>query len=273
MTRGGVVPGPDPSPSRRPDGANKPAGRFAPIQRAPRLSDEVAAKLLTQIREGSLMDGEPLPSEREMSEQFAVSRTVVREAVRSLAAKGIVSVRPGKGLAVSRVEASAVRESMGLYLRGIEQLDYQMVHEVRTTIELQTASLAASRATPEEIRELAEVCEKMAGHPNDVLYTSRADVEFHRQLATLTHNPLFMILLDAIADVLLEIRIETMTIPGRLSKGLDAHRQILAQVTAGNPDGARLAMEEHLTESERQWKALGHGVAMPTRPRPGAERQ
>jgi GntR family transcriptional repressor for pyruvate dehydrogenase complex len=266
MTRGSAVPGTEPSPARRTGGAKKPPGRFAPIQRAPRLSDEVADKLLTQIREGSLMDGEPLPSEREMSEQFAVSRTVVREAVRSLAAKGIISVRPGKGLAVSRVDASAVRESMGLYLRGFEQLDYRMVHEVRTTIELQTTSLAASRATPEEIRGLAEVCETMADHPDDVLFTSQADVEFHRQLATLTHNPLFMILLDAIADVLLEIRIETMTIPGRLSKGLDAHREILAQVAAGNPDGARLAMEEHLTESEHQWSELGHGVAVPPGP-------
>jgi len=207
--------------------------------------------------------GENLPSERELSEQFAVSRTVIREAVRSLSAKGIISVRAGRGLSVARVEASAVRESMSLYLRGMTELDYERVHEVRATIELEIAGLAASRATPDEVRSLAQVCEKMAERPADVDYTSMADVEFHRTLATLTHNPLFTILLDAIGDVLLEVRVETMTIPGRPSKGLDAHRDILAQVAAANPEGARLAMREHLAESERLWRELGHGVSLP----------
>jgi GntR family transcriptional repressor for pyruvate dehydrogenase complex len=210
-----------------------------------------------------MLVGERFTSERELSEQFNVSRTVVREAIRSLAAKGVINVQAGRGHSVSRVEAIAVRESMSLYLHGIGELDYEMVHEVRATIELEVASLAASRATPEEVKVLSDVCERMAEHSSDMEFTSKADVEFHRTLATMTHNPLFTILLDAIGDVLLEIRIETMTIPGRPSKGLVAHREILAQVAAGNPEKARAAMREHLIESEALWRELGHGVSLP----------
>ncbi len=240
-----------------------PAKPFGPIQRSLSLSDEVAETLLRRIREGPMVVGERLPSERELSEQFNVSRTVVREAIRSLAAKGVISVQAGRGHSVSRVEAVAVRESMGLYLRGIRELDYGMIHEVRSTIELEIAGLAAARATSEEIKLLSEVCERMAEHADDVQFTSKADVEFHRTLATMTHNPLFMILLDAIGDVLLEIRIETMTIPGRLNTGLGAHREILAQVASGNSEKARDAMREHLSESEVLWHELGHGVSLP----------
>lgn len=239
-----------------------PTERFSPIQRSPRLSDEVAETLLREVREGSMQAGERFPSERELSEQFNVSRTVIREAIRSLAGKGVITVQPGRGLSVARVEASTVRESMSLYLQGMDQLDYEMVHEVRATIELQIAAIAASRASEDEVRALSEVCERMAEHPADIDFTSNADVEFHRTLASITHNPLFTILLDAIGDVLLEIRIETMAIPGRAGKGLEAHRKILAQVAAGNPDKAREAMREHLTESERLWRELGHGVAL-----------
>lgn len=210
--------------------------------------------------------GERLPSERELSEQFNVSRTVVREAIRSLAAKGVISVQAGRGHSVSRVEAFAVRESMSLYLRGIEELDYEMVHEVRSTIELEIAGLAASRATPAEVRLLTEVCERMSEHADDIEFSSKADVDFHRTLAAATHNPLFMILLDAIGDVLLEIRIETMSIPGRVNKGIEAHRQILAQVASGNPDKARDAMRDHLFESEALWHQLGHGVSVSSAP-------
>lgn len=252
-------------------GSSPATERFSPIQRSPRLSDEVAETLLREVRQGSMQAGERFPSERELSEQFNVSRTVIREAIRSLAGKGVITVQPGRGLAVARVEASTVRESMSLYLQGMDQLDYEMVHEVRATIELEIAALAASRANEDEVRALSEVCERMADHPADIEFTSKADVEFHRTLATITHNPLFMIMLDAIGDVLLEIRIETMAIPGRTDKGLEAHREILTQVGAGNPDKAREAMREHLTESERLWRELGHGVALKHRRTPSKQ--
>lgn len=241
---------------------NRTLERFVPIQRPLSLSDEVAEVLLRRIREGPMMVGTRFPSERELSEQFNVSRTVIREAIRSLAAKGVISVQAGRGHSVSRVEAHAVRESMSLYLLGMDELDYQNVHEVRATIELEVAGLAASRATDDELKELAEVCEQMAERVTDIEFTARVDLEFHRKLAEMTHNPLFVVLLDAISDVLLEIRVEALMIPNQAKEGLEFHRKILTQVAARNPAGARFAMQEHLLEAEAMWRRMGHGVSL-----------
>lgn len=243
-------------------GQSRSIERFAPIRRSPSLSDEVADALLRQIREGPMVEGQRFPSERELSDQFNVSRTVVREAIRSLAAKGVLMVRPGQGLSVARVQASAVRETMGLYLRGIDELDYAVIHEVRVAIEPEIAGLAASRATGDDIETLTEVCRKVSERPDDIEFTSGADLEFHTSLASVTHNPLFTILFDSIGDVLLEIRMETLAIPGLPGKAQGAHEEILSEVAAGNSDGARLAMRRHLTESEDLWRSLGHGVAV-----------
>ena len=91
---------------------------FEQVAREPRLSDKVADMMLATILSNRLQVGDRLPSERELGEQFGVSRTVVREAVRALVAKGVIEVRSGSGLRVAAVDAAAVSESMSLYLRG-----------------------------------------------------------------------------------------------------------------------------------------------------------
>ena len=100
--------------------------------------------MLDTILSKRLQVGDRLPSERELGEQFGVSRTVVREAVRALVAKGIIEVRSGSGLRVAAVDAAAVSESMSLYLRG-GAFDFEKVHEVRALLEMHIAGLAAER--------------------------------------------------------------------------------------------------------------------------------
>src|ERR671925_600852 len=90
---------------------------FEQVRRQPRLSDKVAEMMLNTILSRRLTVGDRLPSERELGEQFGVSRTVVREAVRALVAKGVIEVRSGSGLRVAAVNASTVQESMSLFLR------------------------------------------------------------------------------------------------------------------------------------------------------------
>jgi DNA-binding FadR family transcriptional regulator len=102
----------------------------------------------------------------------------------------------------------------------------------------------------------------MAERVGDMEFTAKADVEFHRTLAKMTHNPLFTILLDSIGDILLEIRLEVMVMSDEPLRGINFHRRILAQVAAGDSKGARLVMEEHLADAENIWRELGHGVAL-----------
>src|SRR5215213_8947126 len=133
--------------------ANDDSGRegaepalFGLVNRERRLSDKVAEMMLDTILSNRLNVGDRLPSERELGEQFGVSRTVVREAVRALVAKGVIEVRSGSGLRVAAVDADSVRESMSLFLRG-GAIDFDKVNEVRSLLEVHIAGLAAERRT------------------------------------------------------------------------------------------------------------------------------
>lgn len=226
---------------------------FDPLAPRTRLSDDVARRILERITADDLGPGERLPSERELGEQFGVSRTVIREAVRALAAKGVIEVRSGSGLRVAAVGAGAVTESMSLFLRGIE-LPYAKVHEVRWLVELEIARLAASRASAAEVDALAANLEQMASSLDDVAAVADLDGEFHRLLAACTQNELYLVILDAMGDVLREVRRRTLAIPGRPSLALEAHRRILAAVRANDADLAVRAMTDHLRDSRERWE-------------------
>jgi GntR family transcriptional repressor for pyruvate dehydrogenase complex len=217
----------------------------------------VASRILEVIVDSSLSPGAALPSERDLGEQFGVSRTVIREALRSLAGKGVVEMTQGRGLRVARVDGSTVRESMSLFLRGRPSLDYGRVHEVRALLETEVAGLAAQRATAADLQALAEACDHMAQVLSDIKLAADADVAFHRLLARSTHNELFTVLLDAIGEPLVEIRLETLASGSmRTDTALEAHRAILREVSRRNAEGARAAMREHLDAVLLAWRKV-----------------
>ncbi len=240
-----------------------PLGFGAQVTRPPRLSDKVAEAMLQTILERGLRPGSPLPSERELGEQYGVSRTVVREAVRALGARGVVDAHAGRGLTVAAVGPDDVSTSMRLYLHGRDAVPYDQIHEVRSLLEIQIAGLAAERSTGEEVAELNALCERMKALGEDVEMHAHLDVEFHRTLARATHNELYLIVLDSIGDIMLEIRRTTYALPHDASKAYDYHRRIADKVKARDAGGAREAMRRHLSEAVREWEALGEPVHLP----------
>jgi GntR family transcriptional repressor for pyruvate dehydrogenase complex len=225
---------------------------FAQVTREPRLSDKVADMMLETILSKRLHVGDRLPSERELGEQFGVSRTVVREAVRALVAKGIIEVRSGSGLRVAAVDASAVSESMSLFLRGGE-FDFEKVHEVRALLETHIAGLAAERATVEDVARLRAVHDRMMSEAADVDSAARDDLEFHRLIALATRNELYLVLMDSIGNALIDIRRENLG-SGSAPMTLEQHARILDRIAAHDPAGARAAMEAHLDGVARFWR-------------------
>jgi GntR family transcriptional regulator, transcriptional repressor for pyruvate dehydrogenase complex len=233
---------------------------FQQVPREPRLSDKVAEMMLETILSRKLEVGERLPSERELGEQFNVSRTVVREAVRALVAKGVIEVRSGSGLRVAAVDAAAVSESMSLYLRGAT-LDFEKVHEVRALLEVHIAGVAAERATEEDIGELRAVHERMQREAGDVENAARDDLEFHRTIARATQNDLYLLLMDSIGTALIDIRRENLG-SGSAPATLSQHEAVLARIAARDPAGARKAMATHLEGVARWWRE--HALAAAT---------
>ncbi len=200
--------------------------------------------------------GDALPSERELGEQYGVSRTVIREAVRALTSRGVVDARAGRGLTVARVAPEMVSASMQLYLHGQEQIPYAKISEVRRGIEVLIAGYAAERATDEEIAGAREMTEGLRDEV-DGERRSLLDVEFHRALARMTHNDLFLIMLDSIGPILLEIRRATFKLPNDSLSAFNEHNRIINAVAERDADAARAAMERHLKHAEREWATLG----------------
>jgi len=229
---------------------------FSSVAREPNLSDKVAEQLTEAIVSRKIQVGERLPSERDLGERFKVSRTVIREAVRSLAAKGLVRVTSGRGVEVTEFGSGGVSASMRLLVRGHYGLDYGKVNEVRTAVEVQVAGLAAERATTADIERLKQLCDdhQRSLEIGDANAASEFDFQFHRELTRSSGNELLLAMLDSIADVLREVRNQSMTEPHVGEDGLRAHRRILKCVSARKVEAAREAMIDHLAEAQRVWR-------------------
>lgn len=245
---------------------------FQSLDREAPLSDRVADEIQELIRSRKLMPEEKLPSERELAELFGVSRTVVREAVKMLASKGLVEVRQGTGVIVTAVSAEKVSESISLFLHlDYEHLEYRHLAELRRMVEIEIAGLAAERATPEDLLTMERVTEHMETLRNGIAVNeafreqfARADVEFHLALAAATKNPLLTVLFRPLVEILVKQRVDAIDRPGALEQGMLYHRDILEAVKRGVPDEARQAMKEHLEKSEAIMAMAAQGSSLGT---------
>ena len=237
---------------------------FRSVARERSLSDKVTEQITDAIVSRQIRPGERLPSERELGARFNVSRTVIREAVRSLVARGLVRVTSGRGVEVSEVGSGDVAASMKLLVRGYDSLDYEKVNEVRSAVEVQTAGLAARRAQPEDLEQLRQLCDEHQSslERGDMDAASECDFQFHQHLTRAARNELLLAMLDSISDVLREVRHQAMVQPHVSEDGLKAHRRILKAVSAGDPKAARDAMARHLADAERIWR----GEIVPAEP-------
>lgn len=231
---------------------------FEQLTREPRLADKVAATILEMILTEGTKVGDRLPSERELSDQFGVSRTVVREAIRTLAAKGVLEVRTGHGVRIVAVPAGTVSESLRLFIRSAT-LDYPRLAEVRATLEIEIAGLAAQRVTEEGVELLRANVSAMEAAVGDVDRMSQLDLDFHRAIAVSTQNDLFLLLLDSIGEGLLEIRRRLFADSPKgeqMHTAVRAHREILAGIAARDVEEARRAMRAHLSQVATAWMEI-----------------
>ena len=220
---------------------------FEQIERDPSLTERVHKSIMESIVTGKLSIGDQLPSERELCESFGVSRTVVREAIRGLQAKGVLRFRPGKSVEVVAVPGSHVAEAINLFIQGSSEdgLSPEKIGEVREILEVRMVELACQRATAEEIKDIQRAHELMMS-TEDVTLAAQYDVSFHRHLAAATHNPLFVVLIDSLAEVMMEVRRRSMPVPGRKKAAFAEHAKILEALLSGDVVAAKKAMNEHL---------------------------
>lgn len=225
---------------------------YSPVIRQVKLPYQVADQIQGLILARQITAGDRLPPERDLCEQFKVSRTVVREAIRILEAKGLLTSQGGSGTYVRAIQPSDVVDSIGMYLvTQASSMPYVELMEIRRVMETQIASLAAERAREETITELERLLNEMQTSRIDPAEFARTDLEFHMTLARATGNHLFELILDPFVGLLYEGRRLASEIPGVADEALIHHQRILERVKAGDGEGAAEAMLLHLEQSNR----------------------
>lgn len=220
---------------------------YAPIQ-ATKVFEQIAAQIERQILRGDLHAGDRLPTERELAEQFRASRTAVREAMKTLAQKGLVDMRPGRGTIVIDGTASALRDSLSRSMLVNHPRSNIELVEVREILEPEIAAMAAIRASDEDIANLRAAVEAMDEHVNEADAFIAADNRFHQILANATDNKLILALIHPIVELLSEQRKQIFNVHGGPQRGQEHHKTLLDAVSRHDPDAARDAMRAHLRQ-------------------------
>jgi len=222
---------------------------YLPIQNE-RLYEQIVSQIESRIVAGDLKVGDQLPSERELAEQFAVSRIVVREAVKALRQKGLVEILPGRGTFITNGTSGAVRYSLNMLMKFGATNGASNLVEVREILEPEIAARAATRITEEFIAAMQEAVNIMevATASNNADAFVEADLDFHLALAEAAQNPIILILINSIIDLLREQRKRIGNASGGLIRGQHHHKIILDAVIKRDPDAARQAMQNHLQQ-------------------------
>ena len=231
-----------------------------PLEREQRLYERVVEKVLELISSGAWKPGFRLPSERELSEAFGVSRTVVREAVKALEARGVLESAIGSGVSVRRADFNMVSRSLQTYMQLSKQVDFEIrLNEVRRVLEVELVALAADRATPEQRVQLRQICEQMRAGDKTAQQMAELDFRLHITLAEATQNELFKILLAPLIDQLRDhITLTWEGFPRPVDLVLDQHEAIVTAVESGDAETARQAMIKHLAFSREVLEDISH---------------
>ncbi len=225
-----------------------------PLEREQRLYERVVDKVLELISSGAWKPGFRLPPERELSEAFGVSRTVVREAVKALEARGVLESTTGSGVSVRLADFNMVSQSLKTYMQLSNLVDFEIrLNEVRQVLEVEMVALAASRITPEQNKQLSQICQQMrAGSKLSAKEMAELDFRLHVTLAEATQNELFKVLLAPLINQLRDQIILTWEdFPRPVNVVLDQHEAIVTAVQNGDAESARQAMAKHLAFSRK----------------------
>jgi GntR family transcriptional repressor for pyruvate dehydrogenase complex len=218
------------------------------VVRSSRLYEQIVQQVEESIHKGALKPGDQLPPERELAQQFGVSRTAVREAVKALREKGMVEAYPGRGTFITDGTSYTIKQSLDRMIKTGQVEGSLYLAEVREILEPEIAALAATRGDEEDLVAMREAVAIMDGAKKDPDEFIEADLDFHLALAEAAANPFILSLIDSIVGVLREQRIRIFHVDGGPERGQYHHKRILEAVEHRDALGAREAMKAHLRQ-------------------------
>ena len=208
------------------------------------LSEQLANDLRQMILNKDLIPGDKLPNELVLTEQLNVSRSTVREAIKTLRSENILEVRRGLGTFVSATPG-VKDDPFGVHFMD-EGPMLRHFYEVRLVVEPQMAHIAALRANEAEIAEIRKAYEEVKEAIEAGRDHTEADIHFHNIIAASTHNPIMQRILPVINEGIKSGYEETKDVQESGSHVLEQHRAIMHALTRREPDEAREAMRHHI---------------------------
>src|SRR6266511_1075844 len=224
---------------------------FTPVRQA-RVSGEIVSQIERAIFATELSPGDRLQSERELAEQFGVSRITVRDALRVLEARGLIHVKVGAmgGAFVADASTDRVAESISTMIR-LKRMTLSELAEARTVVEAATASLAAQRADAAALSRLQQSVDAARPLLREPITHADASMDFHVELAHAARNEVLEATVEAYRQLLVpSIRDVRDDKSGRATQR--AHEELVEAVRRHDPEGAREIMLTHLADFEKR---------------------
>jgi GntR family transcriptional repressor for pyruvate dehydrogenase complex len=224
--------------------------------RIARAYEQLASVLRERITSGALREGDRLPSEAALAQQAGVSRSTVREALRTLQEAGLIGRASPKVMVVrQQTDDPAYRELTHALRR--RRVTFHHLHEALLTIEPELTRLAAERADAADVRELRANLDAQGRALEHYAEWSRLDEEFHLTIAEMSANPALVIARTPITQLLLPTVHGFIASAKQTSAALRFHERILSEIEAHDPDLAAAVMRRHVNDFRVAWERSG----------------
>ncbi|GFE62721.1 FadR/GntR family transcriptional regulator [Geobacter sp. AOG2] len=231
--------------------------KFQPIK-PKKVSAQIAEQIRSSILSGEFSPGDKLPPERELAEMFGVSRPSVREALNILSSSGLVMSYQGGGTVVLSLVETSGGNPLSELIRSEQERALDVI-EVRKGMESWTAFYAAERALPEDIRRMEEIIGGMERNLDGLKPSEDLDANLHIVIARATHNIVWLHLMQSLFDAMKEFQQTVWRAVYLTSEDhhllFNHHRRIFQAIKARDAEGAREAMNAHLTFAEQRSSA------------------
>lgn len=230
---------------------------FNPVS-SNKLYIQIYNQVLSQIQSGTFKIGDKLPTERELCEQFNVSRAPIRQALSALELNGYIYSRQGEGVYVKSSQSAVENQQSDIILEAVSPED---IVEARMTIEPIIVKLAALRATEEDIKGLRKTINKMEEETKEGVYVPETDETLHNQIAAASQNDLFIKFMSAISNAMKQqemwkfIRDRTVTRPDYRDTNFKEHQMLIKAIEEHDEKAAVKLMTAHMNNLyDRYWK-------------------
>lgn len=217
-----------------------------------RLYEEIVKQLTELIESGKLQPGDKLPPERQLADELQVSRTAIREALRSMESMGYIESKVGGGTFVKAISLDNVLSPFSAVLCQDKKLIKELL-EVRQLLESEIASLASQRATAENIKELQAALDEMKKDIDKGGTGLEGDNAFHNALAKSSDNSAMSKILSLCDELLSKSRESTLRIPGQPIKSLHDHYEIFNAIKNKDSELSKSLMSQHIIKAQQNY--------------------